>query len=309
MPMRSSGAAVAIDRGRRRFLQLLAMASAGCLLVPAQRAESATQGGSLQRRVAALVERMYRRGALGRGERCSWSVYDFTTGEQLLSINDSVPRQAASMIKPFVAQAFFFQAARSRVSYTPEVRRLMQRMIQHSDNAATNRLIERIAATRSGRGPKDVQAILQERAPDIFRQTRIVERIPPGGATYANRASAQDYNRFLQAIQRGRLPYSQEMRRLMRLPNQDRILRGVPAMPGAARVCDKTGSTARLCGDMGIIEIPDRSGRYHAYTLIGIIERSSSAASYGRWIRSRGNLIREVSALVYQEMKERHGLV
>ena len=299
---------MSLQQGRRRFLQLLAAASAGLLLGAGSSAESAASTGSLQRRVAALIERMYRQGTLSRGERTSWSVYDFTSGTQLVAIDDTMPRQAASMIKPFVAQAFFYQAARSRVSYTPEVRRLMQRMLQHSDNAATNRLIDRIAASRSGHGPKDVQAILRERAPGIFRETRIVERIPPGGATYANRASAEDYNRFLQAIQTGRLPYSQEMRRLMRLPNQDRIVRGVAAMPGSARVCDKTGSTARLCGDMGIIEIPDRAGRYHAYTMIGIIERTTSAASYGRWIRSRAGLIRQVSALVYQEMKERHEL-
>ena len=85
-------------------------------------------------------------------------------------------------------------------------------------------------------------------------QTRVVEKIPAGGKTFRNLASAHDYNRFLISLWQNRLPYSQELRALMALPNHDRICQGVDSMPASVRVYDKTGSTSQLCGNMGIIE-------------------------------------------------------
>lgn len=215
------------------------------------------------------------------------------------------------MIKPFVAQAYFFQIDRSRgkIAYTSDVRQSMERMIQRSSNRATNRIMDLVSRHRSSAGPKDVEAVLKQRAPGVFKETRIVEKIPATGQTYRNLASAHDYSRFLFSVWNDRLPRSAEQRRLMGLPSSDRLSGGVAALPGSARVYHKTGSTAMLCGDMGIIEVPDRRGRYHAYTLIGIIERSRRTKSYGSWISSRGNVIRRVSNLVYLEMKDRHRLV
>lgn len=295
---------------RRQFLEALAATSAGLMLGRPSYATADSTGRALEQRVDDLVKRLRRERLILPSERTSWSVFDFTTGTKLVSINESIPRQAASMIKPFVVQAYFFQASHSRkVRYTGDVRRLMERMIQKSSNSSTNRLIDLIGRHRSGHGPRDVEAILKHYAPGVFKQTRIVEKIPRGGATYANKASAHDYSRFLYALKYDKLPYSSEIRRMMRLPNHDRIVHGVHSMPTSIRVCDKTGSTARLCGDMGIIEARDRRGHLHAYTMIGIIERRSSARNYGRWITRRSNAIRKVSNLVYLDMKDRHGLV
>lgn len=295
---------------RRQFLEALAATSAGLLIGSPSYTAEASSKHPLQYKVNDLVKGMRRQGLILPSERTSWSVYDFTTGTKLVAINESVPRQAASMIKPFVAQAFFFQVSHSRkVRYTAEVRRLMERMIQKSSNPSTNRLMDIVSRNRSGRGPRDVDAVLKKYAPGVFQDTRIVEKIPRGGGTYANKASAHDYSRFLYALKHDKLPYSSELRRIMRLPNHDRIVAKVPSMPDNVRVCDKTGSTARLCGNMGIIEARDRRGRMHAYTMIGIIERRSRAKHYGRWITRRSDAIRKVSNLVYLEMKDRHNLV
>jgi beta-lactamase class A len=296
---------------RRTFLAALAATSAGLLLGTPSFAEAASRTSSLQRQVVDLVKRMRRQGLVQPNEKTSWSVYDFTARKKLVSINEGVPRQAASMIKPFVGQAYFFEVDRSRgkIAYTSDVRQSMERMIQRSSNRATNRIMDLVSRHRSSAGPKDVEAVLKQRAPGVFKETRIVEKIPATGQTYRNLASAHDYSRFLFSIWNGRLPKSAEQRRLMGLPSSDRLSGGVAALPQSARVYHKTGSTAMLCGDMGIIEVPDRRGHYHAYTLIGIIERSSRTKRYGSWISSRGNVIRRVSNLVYLEMKERHRLV
>lgn len=295
---------------RRTFLGGLAALSAGLLLGPGGAVQASSEGG-LEVQVLDLLRSLRRQGQLGDGERHSWIVYDFTSGRTLVSINGDRQRQAASMIKPFVAQAYFFQVKQSpnRVQYTANVRSTMERMIRRSSNPATNQLMEMVSRNRSGRGPKDVEAVLRSNAPRIFQQTHIVETIPAGGKTYRNLASADDYNRFLIALWKGQLPYSEELRSIMALPKRDRIVHGVDGIPDSVRVYEKTGSTARLCGDMGIIEAPGRDGRRYPYTFVGIIERPTSAKSYGTWITKRANAIRTVSGLVYRGMKERYNLV
>lgn len=293
---------------RREFLAALASCSAGLLLGTPSfiRADSGT---SLQGRVMDLLKDLRGSGLLQPGERTSWSVYDFTTGTKLVSIEEDTPRQAASMIKPFVAQAFFFKADESaKLSYTDDVRRTMASMIRSSSNPATNRIMKLVSQHEGNGGPQAVERVLKSHAPSIFVQTRIVEYIPQGGRTYRNLASARDYSRFLYALWNDKLPHAKELRSLMALPNRDRISDGVSAMPQRVRVYDKTGSTARLCGNMGIIEALGPDGRSYPYTFIGIIERNAAAKDYGSWIRRRGNAIRAVSNLVYLDQKKRHRL-
>jgi beta-lactamase class A len=295
---------------RRDFLAALAYCSAGLLAgVP-----SFAEGGGaspLQGQVNELVKRLRAKGVIRPDEQTSWSVYDFTTRKKLVAINEDVPRQAASMIKPFVAQAYFFKAGESKsgVRYNGTVRRTMERMIRRSSNTATNRIMSLVSRHEANRGPRDVERVLKRKAPGIFRETRIVETIPANGRTYRNLASAHDYSRFLYALWNNRLPYADELRTLMALPNRDRISDGVRAVPANVRIYDKTGSTARLCGNMGIVEAPGRRGGTYPYTFIGIIEKPSRAKNYGSWITRRSNAIRAVSNLVYLDMKERHLLV
>ena len=129
-----------------------------------------------------------------------------------------------------------------------------------------------------------------------------------GGKTYKNKALPSDYIRFLQALWDDQLPYTKEIRRLMSLPGRDRLYDGTP-IPQGTLVYNKTGSTAYLCGDMGILVPRDKKGKRYPYAIVGIIERSSRPQSYGNWMLTRGNVIRQVSTLVYQEMKKQYKLL
>ena len=40
----------------------------------------------------------------------------------------------------------------------------------------------------------------------------------------------------------------------------------------------KTGSTARVCGDMGILNVKGPDGKWYPYTVIGIIEKPLTLA-------------------------------
>ncbi len=296
---------------RREFLRSLVLGSASLLLAPLSLIPitPVVAATGLQGRVTSHISWLRAQGLIGAKDRVSWSVYDFTSRDKLVSINEEVPRQAASMIKPFVCQAWFYQASMSnRINYTDEIRQIMERMIRFSCNSATNRLMTLVSRNAGNNGPQDVERVLKRSAPQIFRQTRIVEKIPENGRTYRNLASAGDYHRFLEALWNGRLPYANEMRDLLSLSNRDRIVDGVDSMPERVRVYDKTGSTAMLCGNMGIIVPPGERGGNYPYTFIAIIESPVAVKGYSRWVKNRGDAIRSVSNLVYQDMKQRYSL-
>jgi len=254
----------------------------------------------LEAAVEAYIKGLRKKGKISDDERTGWSVYDFTTGEKLVTINEEAQFQAASLIKPFIAAAFFQQVKKGELHYGPRSRRQMERMIQQSNNWATNWVM------RQAGGPRAVQRILKRHYPGIFRSTRIVEYIPAGGKTYRNKASARDYSRFLYAIWKDRIAGAREIRRLMSLPGPDRIYTGAEDVPAGTRVLNKTGSTARLCADMGILNVKGPDGRRYPYTLIGIIEKQNKARNYTSCIRSRSEVIRDVSNIIYRGIAERH---
>jgi beta-lactamase class A len=263
--------------------------------------DRAVERRDLEDSVAQHVRQLRRQGRLAADENTAWSVYDFTTGEKLVEINADIKLQAASLIKPFVALAYLHQAQKGAVPYDWEARQRLERMIQHSDNSATNWAMRRLG------GPAAVQDLLRRNYGAMLQGVEIVEYIPPGGRTYRNLASARDYSRFLLSLWREELPGSAEIKRLMALPKRDRLRTGV-SLPQDTEVYSKTGSTSHLCGDMGVLLARGADGRQYAYALIGIIEKKHPARHYRRWLRSRGNVIREISGLVYRLMGDMHGL-
>ena len=92
----------------------------------------------------------------------------------------------------------------------------------------------------------------------------------------------------------------------MGLPGSNRILAGATDIPEGTKVLNKTGSTARLCGDMGILIVKGPDGKSYPYTIIGVIEKRNKARNYTAWIRSRGAIIRDVSNIVYKGLARYH---
>ncbi|MBE0569738.1 MAG: serine hydrolase [Deltaproteobacteria bacterium] len=254
----------------------------------------------LQSSVEDYINRLRREGKIKEDERTAWSVYDFTSGEKLVSINEDDPFEAASMVKLFVAAAFLHKVGQGELIYGNKSRRHMELAIQHSNNASTNWMLRKIG------GPNAAQRILKRNYPDIFQATRIVEYIPRGGRTYLNKASPHDYSRFLHAVWKEDLTGAREIKRVMGLPSPDRIRTGIQGIPAATRVYNKTGSTARVCGDVGILIAKGPDGKHYPYTVIGIIEKEKRAREYTTWIRSRGDVIRNVSRIIYHGIARRY---
>ena len=181
-----------------------------------------------------------RGGRVTRDEVTSWLVYDLKNDRLLASIHEDKSRQCASMVKPFVALAFFHEASRGRYIYGPKSNSKFTAMIQHSSNSATNWVFEQLG------GASATDRLLKKHYGHIFKNTSIVENISAGGRTYRNRASAGDYCRFLRALWHDELPYSAELKRLMNLPGRDRLYYGAPHIPVGTEIYNKTAEDARF---------------------------------------------------------------
>jgi beta-lactamase class A len=137
---------------RRQFIGAIGGTAVASLLLGIPFAAEAAAQQTLQSELVRLVKRQRARGLIRSDERTSWSVYDFTAGKKLVSINENVPRQAASMIKPFVAQAFFYTVKErgSKLKYSQSVRNAMVRMIRNSSNSATNEIMDIVIRHNGG---------------------------------------------------------------------------------------------------------------------------------------------------------------
>ena len=259
-------------------------------------------GSNLEKELEEYINELRGKGLGAKDEKTGWLVIDLVKGETIVDINVDSPYQAASMIKPLIALAYFHRLKEGKLTYGPTARNKMESMIQRSNNAATNWVLTQVG------GPRAAQNILSRHYGQLLCKTSIVEYIPSGGRTYRNKASVKDYGRFLVALWRKQLPHSQELRRLMALPGSDRLYYGTP-IPRGTLVYNKTGTTAKLCGDMGILAPRGQNGRRYPYVVVGIIEKQNKAGNYGHWMKARGNVIRQISSMIYQKMKANYNLL
>lgn len=262
----------------------------------------ASENTKVERTIAEYIDNLRSKGVINNDESTGWMVYDLENDRNLVDINADFEFQAASMIKPFVALAFFHKVKEGKLLYDAQSKRQMEAMIQRSSNSATNYIM------RKAGGPSQCNDILKRYYGQIFKKTDIKEYIPADGRTYLNSATPADYVRFLRSLWNMELPYGKEIRRVMALPGRDRLYYGTN-IPRGTLVYNKTGTTAHLCGDMGILVTKTRKGDIYPYAIVGIIERRSKASNYGQWMASRSRVIRDVSTLVYEGLKKDHQLL
>jgi hypothetical protein len=257
---------------------------------------------ALEMQIETYIKGLRSKGTLSANQRTAWVVHDLSTQTKLVSINENVPMQAASMIKPLLALAFFHQVKSGRLAYGPVSRRHMELMIQKSNNASTNWVMRQVG------GPAATKKLLAAHYPGLCRHLHLVEYIPADGRTYRNLASASDYAVFLTALWRKQLPHSSEILRLMALEGPDRLVDKANKIPAGTVIYNKTGSTAMCCGDMGILVARDRKGGSHPYLIVTIIDCKSPVRSYSSWISRCSQILGEVSNMTYLTMRQRHAL-
>ena len=80
-------------------------------------------GSELEGEIERYVKSLRAKKGIRSDERTAWLVYDFTSGKKLVGINENAQLQAASMIKPYLALAFFHQVKAGRLTYGSKSKR------------------------------------------------------------------------------------------------------------------------------------------------------------------------------------------
>jgi len=256
-------------------------------------------GGGLEPRLHGRISEIRSRGvSLTPSESTSWMVYDLSDRKELASINADTPRAFASMVKPFVAVAFFHEVNAGRLTYGPESKAKLEAMLRHSDNAATNWFIDKIG------GAEKVERILKANYPEFTSSLDIVQKIPGGGSEYLNTCSARDCARLLVSLRDKKCAGAEEIHRVMNLSSNDRLVDGTGGrLPDNTNVMHKTGSTAKFIGDMGILSFKGTDGKPHDVIVVGMVSRETRDPNYKQFMRRAGNVIREVSVETYRYLK------
>ena len=245
-----------------------------------------------------------RRKILAATDRTSFVVYDISKGKKIVSINEDRQMMAASIIKNFVMLAYFHEVKYGRQKHTAVNKGNLRAMIQWSSNPSTNYFIRLLG------GPARVNRILRNNYP-YFKQTRIVETIPPSGRTYRNMTSARDLSTFFLRLWQGKLPHSEKMKWYFKLKNGDYIYKKT-YIPTSVEVYNKTGTVYGLVGDGGVLVLRDPQGRARPYIFIGMMEDRTKTntrnrwQSFYHWKNRRAYILRRLSEQAYKYIYEKH---
>lgn len=182
-------------------------------------------------------------------ERVYYSVYYFDTAQELTTAN-SAPTPSASVIKVFIMQYIYESVSRNERALSDtlgdkSVLEQVQRMIQYSDNAATNLLIDECGMETlneffAARGYTDTR--LERRMLDFEAREQGLE----------NYTSLNDVMKFLKTLYENRTaPYWEDMLTILagqtvrtKLPSQ---------LPERVQVANKTGELEDVENDIGLV--------------------------------------------------------
>ncbi len=170
--------------------------------------------------------------------------------------NEGGAYSPASVIKVPVMVEVMKQVEAGKLSYSGNVKALVEKMIIASDNQATNQLIDLVDPSR-----KRVSATMKEILGNSDIQ--LYNKMFPPTYQRKNQGSARAFAMLLKRIEEGQVispGASARMKAIMgRNADDAMIQRGLnQAELGGARLYNKTGGTSEALNDAGIIEVGDR---------------------------------------------------
>lgn len=265
-----------------------------------------------------------------------WALLDITQRKQMLSIGmeDQVP--AASLIKLPIALGVYHIISES-LEYNDIIEREMRLMLYRSDNVSANWLLGEIG------GPSKLQEIIDGYS-DIFEGTKIGGYIPLTRRDlrrvnrqrrkdlkidelqrgehpkdyYSSLTTMEDMQRLLLGIYENKLPGSLEILKFISIGKKDRFVSVLDPyyrriivrteIPPDTKTASKSGSSLRICADVGIIYPAD----FDPYIFCGAIvspDRRETRESFnhlGDWLDIGRKALRQGSEYAYLEMKKRN---
>jgi len=190
----------------------------------------------------------------------SFAIKNLDTGETVMHNNVQV--NSASVIKLFIMETVYKEAAAGNYTITDEKKEALFKMITDSDNKAANMFIDDFGGVDETRKIKADNTITQTIKNSGYKYTeanrKMYDTSPPGGPTgYENYTCAEDVIRLLEGIYQKNLfaePYNTEA---MELLKQQVRLEKIPAkikeLHPDVIVANKTGELTQVENDVAII--------------------------------------------------------
>lgn len=212
---------------------------------------------------------------------------DLKSGE-VVSVNGNVPFPMASTVKVAIAANYLAQVEHGRRSLNDTIAgrsasRLMEAMLIHSDNVATDILLRDLG------GPGTIQAWLTQTGVSGLRIDRSIAQLLRDRRDLRDvrdSSTPQAMVELLRQIDNGQLlrPSSRTyllnlMSRCVTGPNR---MRGL--LPAGTHVEHKTGTLSGLSGDVGFITLPDGRRIAVAFFARGGTDRARTIATAARAI-------------------------
>jgi beta-lactamase class A len=274
--------------------------------------ETYAQDGNkdLEDKIEAFVGRLRSKKVLKRDDETSIYVYDIKKNYVPCSINIDNQRMAASLIKPYVMAAAFDKLKRTRKGFSGKIKRDIELMIKHSNNPATNRVIDYVG------GVSAVQSYIN--GTRLFSETKVVETIPKNERTYKNKTSAHDLNILLNQIYRGNLvskKASSSMLKILDGYTTSRIEKVYGKRANIAGFAGKTGFVYGLNGESTIVDYKFKNGQVRPFIFTAMVENKKGPGTSGRkrdplWGKTRSKVIRGIFDIVAEhyrsELSERY---
>jgi len=247
--------------------------------------------------------------------KVSVMVHDLMDDELLVSYNENIERQLASMVKPLVALGLFTEihnckTGKSDRDFVFKDEENYAKLLRDSDNTITDYYMNTL-------GVEYLNNMLKEQYRDDFKSLSIVGTMQYG-KTRKNKASTADIDRFLTGLWHHRFPYSKKLLFYLGLPKQkftekNRVSEGTFLVPDSIEKYEKTGTRHQVCGTMAILVPQDKKNQKYPYTLTAIIEEPGQSFSnndlYLEWMKEMGNHIRKLSDMTYAYMGKKHGFM
>ncbi len=248
---------------------------------------------ALNQEVEKKIQSLREAGKLEKDDHVSVVAFDLENEHFMAHVGSTEPRNAASLIKPFIMLAAYHKVKTGTPA--PEwLERQIEQMIVNSNNPASTKVIKFIG------GLEEAQRIITQYG---FAHTELKEYIPSNGRTYKNRTSANDLNVLLHQLHSGQLvdrDYSALMLRYLDQYTTSRLASFESQY--AIGLAGKTGYVAGTQAEATQVTLPNGK----KYNFVAIVENKSNPRRQDlEWHNNSREALKELFSTVHAHASAR----
>ncbi len=248
---------------------------------------------ALNQEVEKKIQSLRAAGKLEKDDHVSVVAFDLENEHFMAHVESTEPRNAASLIKPFIMLAAYHKVKTGTPA--PEwLERQIEQMIVNSNNPASRKVLRFIG------GPEEAQRIITQYG---FANTKLKEYIPSNGRTYKNQTSANDLNVLLYQLHHGQVVDRDYSTRMLRYLDQYTTSRLASfESQYTIGLAGKTGYVAGTQAEATQVTLPNGK----KYNFVAIVENKSNPRRQDlEWHNNSREALKELFSTVHAHASAR----